>query len=85
MGHMTTMIYFSERLKTARQDAVAQFGGQYAEKIEPVKVAIVRDMAATGMTPLDSTFRLAKKVMDSGDDPLLYLAAGVELAMGGSA
>lgn len=82
MGYMATMIDFAERLKTARQEASKVFGDQYNDMVGPVKESIVRDMAATGMTPLDSTFRLAKKVLDAGDDPLLHLAAGVELVMG---
>lgn len=85
MGYMAMMLEFSERLKTARAEAQAQLGQQYGEMIQPVKDAIVRDMAASGMTPLDSTFKLAKKVIDSGNDPLLHLAAGMELVMSGGA
>lgn len=83
MGYMRTMILLSDRIKTARTDAMALHGDQYQQKVEPYKDAIIKHMAATGMEPLDSTFKLAKTSVDYKGDPLMYLAAGVELVMSG--
>lgn len=85
MGYMRTMIELADRLKTSRTEAMRQHGAGYGQAVEPFKDAIIRHMAATGLTPLDATMKLAKTSVDYGKDPLMLLAAGVELAMVGGA
>lgn len=85
MGHMRTMITLSNQLKTARLEAIQKHGARYQDKVAPYKDAITRHMAATGMTPLDATLRLAKTSVDYNGDPEMILAAGVELVMAGGA
>ncbi len=83
MGYMRTMIILADQIKTARTDAIKLHGDKYPQKIEPFKDAIIKHMAATGMELLDSTFKLAKTQMTNNGDPLMILAAGVELVMAG--
>jgi hypothetical protein len=85
MGYMRTMILLADQIKTARTDAIKLHGDKYQEKVGPYKDAIIKHMAATGMEALDSTFKLAKTSIDYKGDPMMYLAAGVELVMGGGA
>ncbi|PWT78600.1 MAG: hypothetical protein C5B59_01405 [Bacteroidetes bacterium] len=78
---MNVLVELAEQLKTARQQAMNALGDAYPVKIEPYKAAITRHMACTNLQPLDSTLRLAHRSAEYGADPLLYMAAGMELVL----
>ena len=85
MGYMKTMVDLSDQMRDARNRAMTLHGSNYPERVEPYKSEILKHMAVTGLAPLDVTLRLAKTSIEYHADPLLYLAAGVELVMIGGA
>lgn len=78
-----SLIGLANNLETARLEAMSTHGPRYQDKVAPCKDAIIRHMAATGMTTLGSTLQLAKTSLEYSVSPGLILAAGVELAMEG--
>lgn len=83
VGHINTFIELSEMLPTARNEASKKHGDRYPELLARHKAVVAEYMILARLQPLESAVRLAKTIVVYGADPLMILAAGMEMVLDG--